>query len=95
MKRFLALPLLTEIVKKPKVAQYWSTNLLIKTPIFNDVMSRNCFQAILDFLHQNFNTEISQYNPNDPDRDRVYKVRPLMDHAKVQTGLQTYKKDIN
>lgn len=77
MKRVLALQFLTGIAKKPEVAQYWSTNPLIKTPIFNEVMSRNRFQAIFEFLHFNGN---SNYNPNDPDRDRLYKVRSLIEH---------------
>lgn len=77
MKKFLALHFLTGIVQKPEINQYWSTNPLLKTSVFNQVMSRNRFQVILDFLHFNDN---SHYDPNDPNRDRLYKVRPLIDH---------------
>ena len=52
----------------------WSTNPLIKTPMFNEIMSRNRFQ---DFLHFNDNFN---YNPNDPNRDRLYKVRLLIEY---------------
>ena len=49
MKTFLSLYLLTGIVVKPELQQYWSTNPLIKTEFFNNVMRRNRFQLILDF----------------------------------------------
>ena len=77
MKKFLALYFLTGIVRKPELGQYWSTNPLIKTPMFNEIMSRNRFKAILDFLHFNDNFN---YDPNDPNCDRLYKVRPLIEY---------------
>jgi len=49
---------------------------LQKGSVFNDVMPRNRYQTILRFLHFADN---SQHDPNDPDRDRLYKVRPLVD----------------
>ena len=64
------------IVSKPAISDYWSTSPLLKDSIFNNVMPRNRYQTILRFLHFAHN---SQYNPNDPDRDRLYKVRPLVD----------------
>ena len=77
MKTFLSLYLLTGIVIKPELQQYWSTNPLIKTEFFNNVMPRNRFQLILEFLHFN---DKSQYNANDPNRDRIYKVRPVIEY---------------
>ena len=50
MKQFLALYLLTGIIRKPEVGQCWSTSSVIRTPYFNNVMSRNRFQSILLFL---------------------------------------------
>ena len=41
MQKFLALHLLTGIIKKPEISQYWSTDPLLVTPIFNNIMSRN------------------------------------------------------
>ena len=76
MKRFLALSLLMGIVRKPAISDYWSTNPLLKGSVYNNVMPRNRYQTILRFLHFADN---SQYDPNDPDRDRLYKVRPLVD----------------
>ena len=77
MKQFVALSLLMGIVVKPEISDYWSTNPLLKGSIFNSVMSRNRFQSILQFLHFADN---SQFDPNDPDRDRLYKVRPVVDY---------------
>ena len=84
MKQFVALSLLMGIVRKPEIAQYWSTNPLLKGSIFNSVMPRNRFQSILQFLHFADN---SQFDPNDPDRDRLYKVRPVVEYLvnKVRT----------
>ena len=74
MKTFLSLYLLTGIVVKPKLQQYWSTNL-IKTGFFKNVMPRNRFQLILEFFHFNDNS-----NANDSNRDRIYKVRPVIEY---------------
>ena len=76
-RRFLALHLLTGIIRKPEISQYWSTDPLLVTPLFNKIMSRNRYQSILEFLHFNDNTF---YDAVDPDRDRLFKVRPLTEH---------------
>ena len=86
MKKFLALTLLMGIVKKPELSDYWSTNALLKGSVFNSVMPRNRYQTILRFLHFADN---SQFDPNDPERDRLYKVRPLVDHL-VSKFKSTY-----
>ena len=38
---FLGLQILTGMVKKPAISDYWSTNALINTPFFSRTMSRN------------------------------------------------------
>ena len=70
MKIFLSLYLLTGIVVKPELQQYWRINPPIKTGFFNNMMPRNRFQLILEFLHFN---DKSQYNSNDPNCDCIYK----------------------
>ena len=77
LKQFLGLTLLMGIVKKPAVSDFWSTDPLIQTPLFNSVMKRNRYQQILRFLH--FNNNEQGPNPHDPNRDRMYKIRPLID----------------
>ena len=75
MKQFLVLYLLTGIIRKPEVGQYWSISSVIKTPYFNDVMSQNRFQSILQFFHFNDN---SQYDINNPNQDKLFKIRPII-----------------
>ena len=59
---------------------------MLEGSVFNSVMPRNRYQTILQFLHFADN---SQFDPNDPDRDRLYKVRPLVDHL-VSKFKSTY-----
>ena len=58
------------------IGKYWSTNPIIRTPFFNEALARNRFQSILEFLHFNEN---SVYQPNDPQGDRLYKIRPVVE----------------
>ena len=76
IKKFLSLYLLTELIQKPSLSQYWSTDALLQTSVFNHIMSRNCFQMILQFFHFADN---SLYDPKDPDRNRLYKLLPIID----------------
>ena len=41
-------------------------------------MSRNRFQLLLKFLH--FNDNSDKPEPNDPSADKLFKLRPLLDH---------------
>ena len=53
MRQFIALQVLTAIVKKPEISQYWSIDPFLRSPIFNEDMRRNRFQSITEFLHFN------------------------------------------
>ena len=64
MKQFLVLYLLSGIMRKPEVGQYWSTSSIIKTSYFNDFRSQNRFQSIPQFLHFNDNSQYDLNNPN-------------------------------
>lgn len=63
--RFLALVMLMSVVKKATLKCYWSTDPLLATPIFADVMARD------RFLHFNDNDE-------QPAGDRLFKIEPVM-----------------
>ena len=67
MKCFIGLVLLMGIIHKPSV--------------FSKIMSRNRFQLILKFLHFNDN-EDPNYDPEDENRDRLHKVRPLIERLR-------------
>ena len=62
---------------------YWSKDNIMATPIFNKVMRRDRFLLLLRFLHFADN---SRYNPNDPDRDKRYKLREVVDMIKNSCG---------
>ena len=76
------------IVRKPTVESYWPNNPLLSTPIFGSVMPRNRFLLLMRFWHCSDNSkEPARKAPN---RDRLYKVRPLL--TKLQTQFQTVYK---
>ena len=77
MKDFIALVLLTGIIKKPEINHYWSTDPLLRSSIFNETMARNRYQTIMEFFPFKDN---SNYNPNDPTRDKLYKTAPVMEY---------------
>lgn len=85
MKKFLGLLFIMGVIRKPSISLYWSTDPLYQTPLFGVIMPRNRFQLLLKFFHVNNNDHAP--NNNDPDRDRLFKVRPLLDELfeKFQT----------
>lgn len=90
MEQFIGLQLLTGLVNKPTIESYWSNMPTMYTPMFPYVMPRNRFQEILRFWHANDNAK--QPARGDPDRDRLYKVRPVLSH--FQSKFETvYKPD--
>lgn len=78
IKKFIGLLLLMGIVHKPYISHYWFTDPLYDTPIFRSVMSCHRFQLLLKFFH--FNDNDNRPEKSDPKHDRLYKIRPLIDH---------------
>ena len=76
MFSFLGLCVLMGIVYKPRLNMYWSSDLIYKTNIFGETMARDRFLLILRFLHFANNENI---DPTDPNRDRLAKIRPIID----------------
>ena len=66
------------IVYKPRIWMYWSKDNFYSTPVFSQVMSRERFQLLLRFLHFQDNEDPS-YDPQDPGRDRLFKLRRIID----------------
>ena len=60
------------LVKKGKIANYWSTNPLYKNEVAPSIMSRNRFQELLRYIHFVDNVTI------DP-TDRRAKIQALVD----------------
>ena len=82
MLSFLAILILVGIVHKPRLPMYWSTHSILATPIFNQVMRRHRF-LLVRFFHFTDNTN---YNPADPDRDKLYKIREVINMIKDRCG---------
>ena len=78
MKQFIALLILTGLIKKGSYAEYWATDYLVYTPAFSAVMSRDRFMLLKRCLHFNDN-QAQGYDPQAPDRDRLHKIRPFVD----------------
>ena len=74
IKKVFILCLLMGVVQKPQLHLYWIQDPLLKASIFNVVIPRNRFQVIIAFLHFAGN---SDYDVNDPNCDRLYKVRAV------------------
>ena len=78
MKQFLGLTFVMGIIQKPNMQIYWSHDPLYGTPIFKQVMKRDRYLLILKFLH--FNNNDNMPAPTEPNPDRLFKIRPLVDH---------------
>ena len=83
MKKFLGLVILMGIIYKPSIPLYWSTDELFSTPIFSQFITRNRFQLIEKFLHFNNNVD-PNYDPLDENRERLHKLRPILDILRGQ-----------
>ena len=75
MLTLLGVLLLMGVVHKPRMTMYWSKDDLLATPVFNQVMRRDRFLLLIKFLHFADN---STYNHNDPGRDKLFKLREVM-----------------
>jgi len=77
MKRFFAIHILTGLVKKQRLEEYWSTAPEIDTPFVRTVMSRNRFQEILSNIHFADNSS-PENDKNSPLFDKLHRVRPII-----------------
>ena len=81
MKAYLGILVLMGIVYKPRINMYWSTGTLLETPIFAKLMTRDRFLLLTKFLHFSNN---DNFNPVDPHRDRLFKIREVCNLFKKQ-----------
>ena len=75
MYTFLAITMLTGLVHKNRIRDYWSTDPLMSTPIFGQYFKRNRYQDILHYIHFANNEDIAR-------NDRLEKSRPIIDDFK-------------
>lgn len=66
-------------MKKPTFESYWESNTRawsFETPNFGKIMSRNRFQAILQFLHCSDNLDVPE--PGEEGYDPLHKISPVI-----------------
>lgn len=78
MNVFLGLNVLMGIKKLPSYKDYWSSNIQLRDHYISSKMSLNRFSWFLSHLHVNNND--LQPKRHEPNFDKLYKIRPLLDH---------------
>ena len=77
IKVFIGLVIAMGIIKLPKLELYWQKRKwFFDIPSFNKVMARDRFYQIWRYLH--FCDETKAPQNEDPNRDKLYKIRPLL-----------------
>lgn len=74
LEQFLGICIGMSVYDLPRARMYWANDTRIDK--IANVMSRNRWEEIKSNIHCNDNTN---FNPRDPNRDRLFKVRPLID----------------
>lgn len=79
LDQFLGVCIGMSIYNLPRTRMYWASTTRIDR--IANVMSRDRWEQIKSFLHFNDNSNLIR---NDPNRDRLFKIRPLLDHFKAK-----------
>lgn len=74
---FIALNLVMGIKKLPSYRDYWSSAPDLHDSYISKFMTFNRFSWLLNYLHVNDNSVMP--NRNNPDFDKLYKIRPLLE----------------
>lgn len=72
------------LAQKPSISAYWERNKITSTPGFGQTMPRERFGSILRFLHFVDNNSAP---PREEDRDRLFKIRPVIEELRRQFQL--------
>lgn len=70
---FFSVCLLMTCNSRNRVEDYWSTDVLLHSPIYSDTMARNRYQAIMRMLHFCDNRQQTE-------GDKIFKVRYVIEH---------------
>jgi len=86
LEQFIGCCMYTSIFKLPRSRMYWSLNTTVES--IAGIMSRQRWEQIKSNLH--FNNNDNMPSLTNPDRDKLFKLRPLIDHLlfKFQAILQ-------
>ena len=75
MEQFLGIHIMAGIVNVPNYRMYWANST--RCDPIADVMSRNWFDTMRNYFHMNDNNTMKARD--DPEYDRLFKVRPFVD----------------
>ncbi len=77
LRQVLGIVLYMGVHKLPNRRMYWSSKTFV--PLIANSMTRNRFEEILSILHFN-NNEMACTDPADASYDKLFKLKPLIDH---------------
>ncbi|CAH2091811.1 unnamed protein product [Euphydryas editha] len=75
IRQFIGIVYLMSLIRLPRVSNHW--NAILGTAVIQDTMSLNKFEKIRQTLH--FNDNSKNLPRNDPEHDRIFKIRPLVE----------------
>lgn len=78
IRRFIGVLLYLGVVKVPRYRMAWAKEFNFTS--ITQSLSRNRFEKIKESFHLNDNA--CEKKPNEPDFDKLFKVRPLLNHLK-------------
>lgn len=73
--RFVGICILTSVIHLPNTRSYWST--VMGVDVIREAMAVNRFELIKRYIH--FNDNQVQEAATDENRDRLFKLRPIID----------------
>ena len=80
LKLFLGMIIAMGIHRLPQLEDYWCSDPLLGVPRIVSGMPIDWFTVLLQCIHANDNTTMK--NRDDPDYDRLHKIRPLISMAR-------------
>ena len=66
----------------PSYKDYWSSDPMLRNPYISNIMTLKRFQWLLANFHLNDNSQMP--SRDDPNFDKLYKLRPLLDGLNQQ-----------
>lgn len=77
IKQFIAANMMMGITRKPSYRDYWSASVQMRDPYISSLIPERRFSWLLSHLHLNDNQKLPLRT--DPNYDKLYKLRPLLD----------------
>ena len=77
-KNVLGLTFCMGLNRKNQIRSYWSSRPIYHMPIFSSTIPRARYKMTMRFLNYNDNTQCPPRN--DPNFDKLYKIRPLLNY---------------